>query len=56
MNTQLSKESRDIANIQQTNEQHAQDKRRHIAEVSYFIDSLSILQRKFNQKMRSIEN
>jgi len=38
------------------NEQHAQDKRRHIAEISYFIDSFSILQRKFNQKMQSIEN
>ncbi len=56
MNMQLSRESRNVANIQWTNEQHARDKCRHIAEISHFIDSLSILQRKSNQKMRSIEN
>ncbi len=56
MNTQLSRESRDIANIRRTNERHARDKRRHIAKIFHFIDSLSILQRKFNRKMRSIEN
>ncbi len=56
MNTQLSKESRDVANIQWTNERHARDKRRHITEISHFINSLSILQRKSNWKMRSIEN
>jgi len=56
MNTQLSKELRDVANIQRTNERHAQGKCKHIAEISHFIDSLSILQRKFNQKMQSTEN
>ena len=56
MNMQLSKESKDVANIQQTNEQHMQDKRRHIAKIFHFIDFLSILQRKFNRKMQSIEN
>ncbi len=56
MNMQLSKESRDITNIQWTNERHARDKRRHIAKIFHFIDSLSILQRKFNQKMQSTEN
>ncbi len=56
INTQLSKELRDVANIQWTNERHTRDKRRHIAEIFHFIDSLSILQRKFNWKMRSTEN
>ncbi len=56
MNMQLSKELKDITNIWWTNERHARDKRRHIAEISHFIDSLSIFQRKFNWKMQSTEN
>ncbi len=56
MNTQLSKELKDITNIQWINEQYMQDKRKHIAEISHFINFLSILQRKFNWKMQSIEN
>ncbi len=56
MNTQLSRELKDVANIQWTNEWHARDKCRHIAEISHFIDSFSIFQRKFNWKMRSTEN
>ncbi len=55
MNTQLSKESRNIINIWWTNERHTRDKRRHITEIFHFIDSLSILQHKFNQKMQSTE-
>ena len=56
MNTQLSKESREITNIWWINEWHARDKCRHIAKIFHFIDSLFILQRKFNWKMQSIEN
>ncbi len=56
MNTQLSKESRDITSIQWTNEWHVQDKFRHITEISHFIHSFSILQCKFNWKMQSIKN
>ncbi len=41
MNTQLSKESRDIANIRRTNEWHARDERRHIAE--FLISSILFL-------------
>jgi len=56
MNMQLSKESRNVANIQWINERHMQDKCKHITKILHFIDFFSILQRKFNWKMQSIEN
>ncbi len=56
MSTQLSKEQRDIVDIQRANEHYVRDKRRHISRISHFIDSLSIFQRKFNWKMQSTEN
>jgi len=56
MSMQLSKEQRDVADIQRANEHYVQDKCRHISRVSHFIDSLSIFQRKFNWKIQSIEN
>jgi len=56
MNMQLSKELRNIVNIWWINEWHAWNKCKHITEISHFINFLSILQCKFNQKMQSIEN
>jgi len=43
-----------MSNMREINEQHARNKRKHIAEVFHFIDSFSILQRKFNQKCKAL--
>jgi len=48
MSMQLSKEQRDVTDIQQANEHYAQDKCRHILRIFHFINSLSIFQHKFN--------
>ncbi len=55
MNMQLSRKLKDITNIWWINEWHARDKCRHITEILHFIDFLSILQRKFNQKCKALK-
>ncbi len=56
MSMQLSKEQRNIIDIQWAKKHYARDKCKHISRVFHFIDFLSIFQRKFNWKMQSIEN
>ena len=56
MSMQLSWESRNIAEVWWINEWHARGKCKHITEISHFINSLSILQRKSDQEVRSTEN
>ncbi len=56
MSMQLSWKSRNIAEIQWINKWHAQDKHKHITEISHFINSLSILQCKSDWEVQSIEN
>ena len=54
MSMQLSKEQRNIIDIQWAKKHYARDKCKHISRVFHFIDFLSIFQRKFNWKCKAL--
>ncbi len=56
MSMQLSKELRNIIDVQWINKWDAWNKCKHIAENSHFIDFLSFLQCKSDWKVQSSEN